>query len=170
MTDVGLFSLFLFLHVVGAVVAFGPTFTFAIIGGMGRKEPMHANFAVRLTEVLEDRVVIPTAITMPVTGVLLIYFAKIDLAAPSSRWLGLGIILYAIALSMAIFLQRPAIQKMVKLTSGGPPPGAGGPGGPPPGGPPPELVATAAKLARNGMIMGVLVLVIILLMVVKPQF
>src|SRR5437016_1599044 len=79
MTEVGLFSLFLFLHVISAIIAFGPTFTFALIGAAGAKEPQHGNFGLRLAETITDRVVIPVALTMPVTGVLLIWFGHFNL-------------------------------------------------------------------------------------------
>ena len=35
MTDLGLFTLFLLLHVLAAIVAFGPVFVFPLIGAMG---------------------------------------------------------------------------------------------------------------------------------------
>ena len=47
MTEFGLLTLFLFLHVGAAIIAFGPTFAFPVIGGMAAKEPMHGNFAIR---------------------------------------------------------------------------------------------------------------------------
>ena len=182
MTEVGLFSLFLFLHIGAAIIAFGPTFTFPVIGGMGARDPMHANFAVRVTEALEDKFVLPFAISMPFTGVGLIYFGHINLADRSGWWLSLGIVLYVIALYIAVFVQRPTVQHMVKITAGGPPPGAGpagsaglggaagGPGSGRPAGPPPEVVATARKIQRNGGILGLLIVLIVLLMIVRPQF
>ena len=93
-----LFPYILFLHVLGAIAAFGPTFAFPIIGAMGGKEPQHANFATRVSAAISDRLVIPLAIVQGVTGVLLILISGRDLTAPSSRWLLLAIVLYAIAL------------------------------------------------------------------------
>ena len=55
MTDFGLFTLFLFLHILSAIVAFGPTFVFPIIGAMSSKEPAHGNFGVRINEIVTDR-------------------------------------------------------------------------------------------------------------------
>ena len=45
----GLFPYLLFLHVLGAIVAFGPTFAFPFIGALGGAEPQHANFATRVS-------------------------------------------------------------------------------------------------------------------------
>ena len=197
MTDQGLFTLFLFLHVGAAIIAFGPTFIYMIIGGMGAAEPMHANFAVRVTNTINDRVVIPLALTMPVTGFLMVYFGHIDLTNRAWYWLDLAIVIYVVLVIISIGIQRPTVQRMIQLTTrppaaagapavagapggwwraggcgsaggrGGPP---AGPAGAPPAGPPPEVRATAARIRRNGMVLGLLLVVMIFLMVVKPQF
>ena len=179
MTEFGLFTLFLFLHVGAAIIAFGPTFIFPLIGGMSRKEPAHGNFAIRVINVLLDRVVIPFALSMPVTGIFLVYFGHINLADRSGWWLDIAIVLYIIALSIAVFVQRPTVQRMVRLTSRPPAPGTPGSGAMPsgampsgamPSGPPPEVRETAAAIQRNGAITGILIVVIVLLMVSRPQF
>ena len=51
----GLALLFLLLHIGGAIVAFGPTFAFPLIGSMGAAEPQHANFALRINERISSR-------------------------------------------------------------------------------------------------------------------
>lgn len=165
-----MFQLFLFLHVLAAIVAFGPTFAFPLIGAMGGKEPMHGNFAVRINEKLEDRLVLPFALTMPVTGVLMIatFPGGIDMASSAAWWLDIAIVLYVIAMVIAIFIQRPTVQRMVHMSAmaaaGSPGPGAA------PAGPPPQFLADVKASARNGMIMSVLLLAIILLMVFRPTF
>ncbi len=166
MTDSGLFSLFLFLHIFAAIVAFGPTFIFSMIAAMARKEPAHLNFAIRLNERLVDRVVLPFALSLPVTGLFLIYFAHLNLLDKSAWWLDIAIVLYVLTVSIAIVLQRPTVARMVELTSRPPAaPAAGAPSGPPP-----ELRETGALIARNGAIMGIGVVLIVLLMVIRPQF
>jgi hypothetical protein len=156
-----LFPWLLFLHVFGAMLAFGPTFTFATIGAMGGKEPQHANFAVRITVAISERFGYPLAILQGVTGVGLIITGKIDLL--STRWLLLGIVLYAIALTYALSIQRSAVHQVVELTSAPPPPDA-------PPGPPPALAAAIRQVQRGGMLLGILIVVIVFLMVVKPSF
>lgn len=155
----GLVPYLLFLHVLGAIVAFGPTFSFAIIGAMGGKEPQHANFATRVSARISDRVVEPLAVVQGVTGVLLIISAGLDLFA--SRWLLLGITLYVIALTFALTLQRTTVNKVIAMTSAPPPPGASGP--------PPGLPELVKKVQRGGMFLGLMVVVIVFLMVVKPS-
>jgi len=147
-----------FLHVLTAIVAFGPTFAFAIYGAQAGQQPQHANFMAHANHVVSDRLVLPLALTMPVTGLLIVWASGIDLTA--AHWLALAIVLYVIAILISIFVQRPATMKLIDLTAT--PPGAGGP--------PPELPATVRSIQRNGMILGLLVVVIVALMVVKPSF
>lgn len=157
----------IFLHVLTAIVAFGPTFAFSVYGAQSGKEPQHANFMARANLRVSERVVLPLALTMPVTGLLLIWAAGIDLT--KARWLLLAIVLYVIALTFSWFVQRPATQRLIALTTA-PPPGASAP--PPPGasGPPPELAATVRRIQRGGMFTGLLIVLIVALMVVKPAF
>ena len=67
-----LFPWLLFLHVLGAIVAFGPTFAFSIIGAMGGAEPQHANFATRVSHAITSKRVLPIGITLPITGLAMI--------------------------------------------------------------------------------------------------
>lgn len=157
---VWLFPWLLFLHVLAAIVAFGPTFGFPIIGAMGGKEREHANFATRVSLTLSRRLVVPLALTMPVTGVAMIVVAGMDLSARANWWLGVAIVLYAIAITVALTVNIPSAARIVELTSG-PPPAAGGP--------PAGLPALIKRVQRGGQVNAVLIVVIVLLMVVKPQ-
>ncbi len=151
---------FLLLHVLGAIVAFGPTFSYPLIGGMGAREPQFANFATRVTHVLSDRVVIPVALTMPITGAAMILVGGFDLTSPAYRWLGLGIVLYILVFTYAVAIQRRAVERVIELTSAPPPPGASGP--------PPVLMDAVKRVQRGGMLLGIGIVLIVFLMVVKP--
>lgn len=156
-----LFPWLLFLHVLAAIVAFGPTFTFPIIGAMGGREPQHANFATRISHHLSDRMVIPLALTMPITGAGMILVNGINLAAAQYRWLGVAIVVYAVVLAYALFVQRRTVERLVALTSSPPPAGASGP--------PPEVPAIVRRIQRGGMFTGAGIVLIVFLMVVKPS-
>lgn len=157
----GLFPYILFLHVFGAILAFGPTYAYSIIGAMGGKEPQHGNFALRLTARIGSALVYPLAILQGVTGVALIIVGDIKLM--ERGWLLLAIVLYAIALTYALTIQRNALHHVIELTSGPPPADA-------PPGPPPGFMETVKKIQRGGMFLGLLVAIIVFLMVVKPAF
>lgn len=161
-------QLFLFLHVMGAIAVFGPTFAFGVIAGQAQKSPQNGHFAAAVTELIERRIVLPGAVVQGITGVALIIILGADLTSSAYRWLIGGIVLYLVAILYAAFVQAPAIEKMVHLTAGGPPSGA-----PPagvPAGPPPEIVATGQKLQRGGILLSVLIVLIVILMVTKPGF
>ena len=151
---------FLFLHILGAIIAFGPTFTFPIIGAMGGREPMHANFATRVSHRISERVVLPLAIFQAITGAGLILTRHWDLL--NTRWLLAGIVLYLIALSLSLFVLVPTTARIVAMTSAPPPPGASGP--------PPGLPPLIRRVQRTGAFNSVLIVLIVLLMVLKPAF
>jgi hypothetical protein len=157
-----LFPWLLLLHVLGAVVAFGPTFSFSLIGAMAGREPQHANFATRITHAVTDRLVIPVAVTMAITGVAMILVAGINLAAAQYRWLGVAIVVYVVVLSYGVLVQRRTVERLIELTSAPPPAGASGP--------PPEVPAVVRRVQLGGMFMGAGIVLILFLMVVKPGF
>ena len=149
----------LFLHVMGAILAFGPTFAYSIMGAMAGREPQHANFSARQVEAIGNRLVYPLAIFQGITGVLLIWATSISLTA--APWLGIGILLYAVALTYSLTVQRNALRRLIELSSTPPAPGSP---------PSPEIPATVKKIQRGGILLGVLIVVIVFLMVVKPTF
>jgi uncharacterized membrane protein len=148
----------LFAHIFGAVLAFGPTFAFPLIGAVAGREPQHANFTLRALRVVTTKLVIPLAILQGVTGVALILALNIDLLA--TRWLLVGIALYAVALYIGIGVNLPNVNRLIELSST--PPG--------PDGPPPELSERLERGRRFGMILSGLIATIVFLMVVKPAF
>ena len=160
------FPWLLFLHVIAAIVAFGPTFAFSIIGAMSGAEPQHANFATRVSHRIGDILVEPFAISMLVTGVLMIWAAQIPLFDPNWRWLQLAIVLYLVALGLSLFVSRPAVKRIIALSGGE----GDAPAGPPAGLPPAAMMRAIGTVQRVGMILTVLLLLIVFLMVVKPDF
>jgi hypothetical protein len=160
-----LFPWLLWLHIFGAIVAFGPTFAFPLIGGMGGKESMHANFALRITEKIEGGITLPLAVVQGITGLGLLVVSGRNLTLSTNYWLGVAIVLYAIALSFALFVQPKRIETVVHMTSTPPPPPAPGAA---PAGPPPALLAGLKAVQQGGMTLTGLVVTIIFLMIVKP--
>lgn len=147
-----------FLHVLGAIIAFGPTFAYSIMGSMAAKEPQHANFSSRQVDMIGKRLVYPLAIFQGITGVLIIVAAGYDVM--SRAWLAVAIVLYLFTLVYALTVQRNALHRLIELTSAPPPPGATGPS--------PEIVATVKRIQQGGILLGVMIVVIVFLMVVKP--
>ncbi len=158
-------SIFLFLHIGGAIVAFGPTIAFPLIGMSAAAEPQHGNFALRLNQLISTRLVLPGAVFVFLMGLGLILTR--DWNPFTTLWLGLAIILFLISLGYSVFVQAPTIRRMIEMSSAPPPPPVEGY---PPSGPPPEFVAASKHVARGGIFMGVLLFLILALMVFKPTF
>ena len=158
-----LFPWLLWLHVFGAIVAFGPTFAFPLIGGMGAKEPMHANFGLRIADKISHGMTIPLAVVQAITGVGLILTSGRDLTR--DIWLDVAIVLFAIALGFSYFVQAKRVAKVIDMTSSPPPPPAPGAA---PSGPPPAVQAAVKSIQQGGMLLTGLIVAIIFLMVMKP--
>lgn len=159
-----LFPWLLFAHVLGAIIAFGPTFSSPIIGRMGAQERAHGNFAMRVSRELARVQILPLAIVQGFTGLGLVIARGIDVM--KLPWLMIAIVLYVIAIGFAIFVQTPRAKRIIAMTT--PPPDAPAPSGSPGGGPPPQLVAEITKVKRGGVLLIGLVTAIVFLMVVKP--
>jgi hypothetical protein len=154
----------LFLHILVAIMAFGPTFIFGIIAATGAKEPAHSNFAVRLSHILATRWVTPLAVVMPGLGALLIFLGKWDLW--ESEWLLISIAIYIQAFFFALLFMDRWEARLIELTAE---PAAGGPGAVSGGqGPPPEVASLVKRLRIGGALLGLDVLAMLLLMVWKP--
>ncbi len=157
-------TIFLFLHVMGAIAAFGPSFVLPIIASQARKMPSGALFGLKLTDVVERRLIIPLGLFQALTGIGLIWTVGFDLTA--THWLSAGIILYVIAIVFAILVQARTIESMIHLVESAPPRAPGTPPGPPP----PAFVALAGRAQNGGIFLSVLLVLIVYFMTIKPQF
>ena len=154
-----LFTILLFLHVLGAIVAFGPGFAAMIVGPMAASEPQHANFYARTQVAAGRRLVTPVSITLAITGIGMILARGWGSLTADKHWLEAGILLYVIAVVVAMAFQAPAGRRLVELTSQPPAPGSG---------PSPELRAAARRVRMGGIVLSLLVVAITFLMIAKP--
>lgn len=152
----------LLLHIIAAIVAIGPNFAYATIRGMGRKDPPHANFATRVSHEISDRLVYPVGLVIPATGVAMILILGIDLTSRAFWWLDVAIVIYAAVYLYSFFVQRKIVERIIDLTSSPPAPGTSGP--------PPGLPPLALRAQRGGTAMLILLVAVVALMVIKPQF
>jgi uncharacterized membrane protein len=129
------------IHVVTAIVAFGPNFAMPIIAAMAAKEPQHGLFALRLTERIERRLVIPLALTMPISGGALAIAEGINPLV--THWLLGAILLYVVAMTYAIGVQVRVVERMIEIA------GHMVPGGPVLAAGPGAALATAETLGRG---------------------
>jgi uncharacterized membrane protein len=154
---VSYFEFLLLIHVAGAIIGFGPTFAFAILGPSAQKAGPNRGVAIMETMVaIEKRMVYPVAlVTQPLTGILMIFETNRDDHFFDNEWLVGAIVIYIFILYIALFLNTPLIDKMITMTKEGGPPT-------------PEFEALGKKAGIYGPIMTVGLVVIIFLMVIKP--
>lgn len=154
------FLFWLFLHILAAVIAFGPIFVFPIVGALAQRNPKHLAFAIELNHVVELRLVVPLALSMLVSGVGLIFAAHINLLASTYLWVAL--LFYLLAMAVALGIAVPTTSKLVKIAHAAESaPQAEGP-------PPPPVMAMINRLRGTGMVLTLLFLIIIFLMIIKP--
>jgi len=177
-------TLFLYLHVSGVIIAFGPTIAFPFFAAKAAREPMHGNFVLRVSEFVSQRLVEPGAAFVFLMGVGLILTRGYNPLA--ELWLAVAIVVFLIVFAYANLVQARVVRRMIELTSrppivaGGEAPPAevptlAGPGataaeGATVAGPPPEFFALSTKAARGGQFMVVMIFVLVALMVFKPNF
>jgi hypothetical protein len=143
------------LHIIAAVIAFGPTFVFPVIGVLVGRNPQHGHFAAQLNDRIERFLVIPFASSMLVSGVGLLVAADISLF--KTTYLLIAVILYLVALGASIFVLVPDTHRMIQLTES-----------PPTGEAALELQRLVKRARGIGGALTVLFLTIITLMILQP--
>lgn len=177
-------TLFLYLHVSGVIIAFGPTIAFPFFAAKAAAEPMHGNFVLRASEFISQRIVEPGAAFVFLMGVGLILTRGYNPLA--ELWLAVAIVLFIVVFTYANLVQARVVRRMIELTSRPPivaaadapstdAPTLAGPGtaaaeGATLAGPPPEFFALSKKAARGGQFMLLMIFVLVALMVFKPNF
>lgn len=166
------FQIFLILHILAVLVAFGPDFSFPLIARLGQKNPRHGAFATEVVEQIERRMTIPLAVAVPLLGLGLIYTGHFDLW--HSTWLVIAVILYPIVFFFALFVQLPNGAKLLRMMQdmekAGPPPGGESEPAPVAGatGPPPEFLAQVKKVQLGGAALALAIVFFVVLMVWRP--
>ena len=154
------FTVLLVVHVFGAIMGLGPTFAFAIIGpAIGKQESPQASLALmEVMEKIERGLVIPILLVIQLgSGILLIFNRGLNHGFFSSQkaWLVAGIGIYLAAMVISLFIDVPAMGKLIKMAKGGQ---AGTP----------EFAKNVKITQSLGPVLTVLALAIMLLMVWKP--
>jgi uncharacterized membrane protein len=149
-------ELLLLLHIASAIIGFGATFSFAILGPLAAKTggPQALGMLKGIVQI-EKKLVIPAIVIQPLTGVLLIFEDGWDNDFFSHYWLWIAIAIYIVAVYIALALQTPTVERMVEMGESGK-------------AETPEFGALGKKAATQGPILTVMLLVVIFLMVIKP--
>jgi len=155
------YDVVVFLHILGVVVGFGPTFAYALFAGMAAREGLHASLAV-------ERAILRWNQTGNTVGMIVILLSGIYLAA--DRWQfgdvfvswGFVVIIALFGLVHGYFLPRER-----KLIAGLEAEAAAA-GADASKERSPELAAIDREVARVGMVAGIVIVLTIYVMTAKP--
>ena len=147
------FLFWLFLHILAAIIAFGPIFVFPLVGALAAKWPQYIAFAVAIDHAIEQRLVLPIGATMLISGSGLIWTANINFF--KTPYLIVAVVLYLANLGIGSGVLLPNTRKMMTIVEGG-------------GGPTPELMRLIKANQQLGGATTVAFLVIVFLMIIQP--
>jgi uncharacterized membrane protein len=141
------------LHILLAIVAVGFNISYGIGLARASREPQHLGYALRGIKFLDDRVANPAYAGLLVVGIVLVLMRWNF----GQAWILISIGLYVILAVVAIALYSPTLSRQIAVYE------ADGPGSP-------EFQALTSRGQMLGSLLGVLVIVLITMMVVKPTF
>jgi uncharacterized membrane protein len=152
---------FLLLHVLGAIAALGPTLTYGLWVSMAeRADPATRAFVLRSISWLDRRLPTPAYMAQAVTGVILIGLTGLSFF--QTGWLVIGVAIYGALTATAVRAYAPAFRRQRDLAEqvAADPTDTG--------------AATAYRSAattatRFGVIVTALTIVVVFLMVWKPD-
>ncbi|MFN8518545.1 MAG: DUF2269 family protein [Chloroflexota bacterium] len=161
-----LYPWLLFAHVLGAVLAFGPTYAYGTYANLAAQEGGAVRaFNDRARTLVNTRMVMPGTLVVLISGVLMIWALGYPWTSPSARWLQVSIVLFVGMIAYNMVTSRRRQVRLAALLAEA---RAAAPAGTAPA-PTPEMLGIIKAIRRDGKAMGVIVIVILFLMVVKPQ-
>jgi uncharacterized membrane protein len=141
-----------YAHILLAIVAVGFNFSYGILIGRAAREPEHLGHVLRTVKVLDDRFANPSYALLLVFGLAMVFVGPYDI---TDLWILLALGLYVILVVVGAALYSPALRRQIAALDAG-------------GITSPEYAALQARGTRLGMVLGMLVVVMIGLMVMKP--
>ena len=148
-----LFPYIKWIHVLSAITAVGANITYGIWMARASRQPDVLPFVLHTIKTIDDWVANPLYFLLLLTGLTMAFILPIPLTTP---WLLTALVLYASATVLGMFVFVPVFRRQVRLleTEGAQS----------------ERYKALARQARIfGIVVGVLVLIIVFMMVVKPR-
>ncbi len=167
------YQLLLFLHILAAIVGFGSTFVWPFLAAKSRAAGPDVGLANSRISMAGEKVLTTIPIlVVGATGLLLVLVGEEYWVDWSDGWISISLLLYLVALGVAMGLHGPNLARMLELQeelasgSGGPPAGGAEAGGPPPQ--VVELGERGRKAQMYGGILHLLFVAVLVMMVFKP--
>jgi len=154
-------QIFLFLHVLGAIAAVGPTLTYAMWLFRGERAGAEVRaFVLRTISWVDGRLATPAFMVQAVTGTALILLLKLRFL--HTAWLLAGIGVYMLLTAFAVGVYAPTVRRQITLAERVATDPANSDLGA-------EYEGVASRARAFGMLAIALTLAILYFMVVKPK-
>jgi uncharacterized membrane protein len=157
----GWVTVFLFLHVLGAIAAVGPTLTYGLWASRAAKAgSQFRTFVIDSTAWVDNHLATPAFVLQAVTGITLILLQERDFF--NTAWLLMGVGLYLVTFLLAVVALAPATrrQRAASVALDANPQNTEARS---------ALERASASTRTFGIVLGVLTLGIVYFMVVKPE-
>ncbi len=141
-----------FIHVVLAIVAVGANATYGVWFHRASVNPESAETILRGIKLVDDRIANPAYGLLLVTGLLEAYLGGYGLG---TRWIDIALVLYVVLVIVAAAIYSPILKKQIATVASS-------------GVKSPEAMQLAVRGRIVGISLGVLAIVIVFVMVVKP--
>ena len=139
------------IHIISAIVAVGFNLSYGVWLSRSAREREHLAFTLRGIKTLDDRFANPFYGLLLITGLSMTFVAGIPL---TTFWIAAALVLYVILVAMAVFAYSPALRRQVELSDR---PDS------------PEYQAVARRAGILGPLFSIPLLLILVMMVFKPQ-
>jgi len=142
-----------YIHILAAIVAVGLNISYAIWIIRAQREPAHTGFALKGIKFLDDRIANPAYGVLLLTGLLMVFIAGYSL---TTLWIDIALVLFVLLVVVAVVFYTPTLREQVKLVESGDVSSA-------------EFTRLAKRGQLAGQALGAIVLVILAMMVFKPN-
>ncbi len=154
-------QVFVFLHVLGAITAVGPTLTYGLWLSQGDRAGLETRaFVLRTTSWVDRHLATPSFMLQAVTGIALMLLLRISLF--DTHWLLAGVVVYVVTAVFAIVIYAPTVRRQIALADGV----AAAPNDATLAS---EYAAVARRARTFGIVAIVLTVTIVYFMIVKPS-
>jgi uncharacterized membrane protein len=140
------------LHVLSAIVAVGSNLTYGVWSAIAKREPAHLSFALRGIKLIDDRVANPAYGVLLATGLIMAFTTY----TITLTWILIGLGLYVVMAVLGVAVIGPALSAQIAALDAE-------------GAASARYTAAEARVRGVGMFLGVLAIVVVFVMVVKPQ-
>ena len=142
-----------YIHILAAILAVGLNISYAVWIIRAQRDPSHMTFALKGIKFLDDRIANPAYGLLLLSGLLMVFLVPYPI---TTFWIDVALVLYVVLVVLAISQYTPTLRKQIKLAEAGDTTSV-------------EFTGLAKRSQVLGQALGAIVLVILAMMVFKPN-